>query len=247
MANSGLLSKQPERLKVVSDRPWLVPVLLCLAGVLVMVALGLGFLWGSVHHRQQLHQANLRLSELKQSLQLIEERNKVLQQNVANFSVRAQLEQRASNRVREDVATLRKRIAELEEGLSFYRGIMEPSEARKGLTIGELKLFGRESREFEYRIVFQQLSTRHNLLKGSASVKIEGAVDGQQTTLALKDVSEDVADSELLLRFKYFQVEEGVITLPADFEPQTLIVRASSQGKQAQQIERTFPWRVMER
>ncbi|AFU99070.1 DUF6776 family protein [Simiduia agarivorans] len=171
-----------------------------------------------------------------------------LQQEVANLRLGSEVDKVASEDVRNEVIDLKAQIAELQEDISFYRGLMAPNAEAQGLTIGSLNLLSTGvDRHYRYKLVVQQFATNHKLLTGSLNFTIVGRQNDLPMSLALKDVSATVDAMDIRLGFKYFQNIEGEMVLPQGFEPIRIEISARVRGAKPATVEKKFGWLVEER
>ncbi len=239
-------SKQA-RMVVVPYRPWL-RVVVSLLLLLVLTVSVLASYWLGRH--QGLTQQASAVAERNQlRLDLAEKLKETdqLRQQVANLKLGAEVDRKASEGVRSEVIGLKDEIAALQEDIGFYRSLMAPSGNNRGLTIGSLDVISTGvPRQYEYKLVVQQLATRHTTLNGFLNFNIVGRQGEQLVTLPLKDVSDNVGKDDIKLRFKYFQTIEGRLRLPAAFEPERIELVAKSTGKEPVVVEKKFGWLVQE-
>lgn len=239
-------SKQ-QRMIVVPYRPWLKSIV-----VLVLLAVGAAAVYGSYwlgqHENHSLQEeAIAERDHLRVELASTSAEADRLRQEVVNFRLGAEVDRKASEGVRNEVLELKSEIAALQEDISFYRGLMSPTDNARGLTIGSLNVISTgASRQYEYKLVVQQLATKHELLSGSLQFTIVGRQGEELVTLPLKDVSDNVSSKNIKLRFKYFQTIEGRISLPASFEPERIELVAKSTGREPVVVEKKFGWLVQE-
>ena len=66
--------------------------------------------------------------------------------------------------------------------------------------------------------------------------------DEQQERIALRDLTADIEETDIKLRFRYFQEVKGQLTLPDGFEPLEVQVMAKRDGSGSAKVERTFDW-----
>lgn len=244
---TAVKGNKPTRLMVVPYRPY--------AGLLVGTAIVLGmllivaasYLVGK-HHGVGLQRAaiaerdSLRVELLSKTAEI-----EILSQQVANLRLASEVDKASNEGVRNEVITLKSQIAALEEDISFYRGLMAPTENRRGLTIGAVDVIATGiPRRYNFKIVVQQLATNHQVLNGSLRVNVIGHEGGQPRSIPLKDLSSEISDEELKLRFKYFQNLTGQIELPEGFEPERIELVASSTGRDGVSVEKKFGWLVHE-
>lgn len=239
-------SKQ-NRMIVVPYRPWLRTAV----SLAVLVVLGLS-VSGSFWYGQQSGQALQAEAVAERDRLRVELSNSSrdadnLRQEVANLKLGAQVDRKASEGVRAEVIELKSQIAALKQDISFYRSLMAPTGNKRGLNIGSLNVISTGvPRQYEYKLVVQQLATRHTMLNGTLSFTIVGRQGEQLVTLPLKDVSDNVSYENIKLRFKYFQTIEGRLSLPETFEPERIELIARSTGKEPVVVEKKFGWLVQE-
>ncbi|MYM63265.1 DUF6776 family protein [Pseudomaricurvus sp. HS19] len=244
---SSVKGSKQYSLKVVKYRPWVRVTVIAILTLLVAAAIA-GAFGGGLFLGQSLQQeATAERDRLRVELRERQTEVDDLRQEVANLKLGSTVDRQASEGVREEVIALKSEIAALQEDISFYRGLMAPSGNQRGLTIGSVNVISTGSpRQFEYKVVVQQLATRHVLLKGSLRFSIVGRQGERLVTLPLKDVSDNVDAEEIRLRFKYFQTIEGRLVLPGNFEPERIELVASSTGADAVVVEKKFGWLVQE-
>ncbi|MCB1845462.1 MAG: hypothetical protein KDI09_21010 [Halioglobus sp.] len=161
---------------------------------------------------------------------------------------RREVDQRALEMVRSELAVQKEHIAELEEGLRFYRSLIAPEGAGGGLSLREPELLAtEEAGRYLLRLVVQQVARKHEKVEGSLEVTLTGNLGGETVSLALPELSEDFVGPALKLRFRYFQLLEGELVLPAGFEPQSVNIVARANSPRAMDIQKEFPWHLQER
>ncbi len=232
---------------VVPYRPVQRVLLLGSVGLVGGLALVGSYLTGNYQGREQQAQAVAERDELRIEVAARTREADQLRQQVANLKLGAEVDRKASEDVRGEVMELKAQIAELQEDITFYRGLMSPSGNKRGLTIGSLDVISTGvPREYEYRLVVQQLAVNHQVLSGYLQFSIVGRQAGLVSSIPLKDVSDQVGSENLRLRFKYFQNFEGKLVLPEGFEPERIELLARSTGRNAATVEKRFGWLVQE-
>jgi hypothetical protein len=150
--------------------------------------------------------------------------------------------------VRRDIAAQKEQIASLDEGLEFYRSLMAPGEIAQGLSLRVPELVRRElSSTYAFRIVAQQEARKHDLLKGEISVEVFGVAGGEQVSYSIDQLSDDIEQNVMELRFRYFQAIEGELTLPGGFDPEGITVVAKASSPRKAEVSERFAWRIQER
>jgi len=171
-----------------------------------------------------------------------------LQSELDMQRTRNEVDRGALELVRGDIASQKQEIAELQEGLQFYRSLMAPGEIAQGLSLRAIELVPRETPGvFGYRIVAQQEARKHATVKGELYIEVFGRVDQESVSYPLSKLSDDLDSNVVPMRFKYFQSIEGEMSLPEGFEPVSINVVATATAPRKTEVREQFPWQVKER
>jgi hypothetical protein len=167
---------------------------------------------------------------------------------LAILRTRQEVDRQALELVRRELASQKEEIAGLEEGLGFYRSLISPGEIAPGLSLRGIELTsGEMPRQYNYRIVVQQEARKHEQLKGTLEVVINGISQGQPVRYTLAELSEDFKGKGAALQFRYFQSIEGALILPEGFEPGVVSVEARTVKPHEFSIREDYPWQIEER
>ncbi|MBU2954604.1 DUF6776 family protein [Marinobacter sp. F3R08] len=197
-----------------------------------------------------LSQSGFRFSSVEQSNQLLEseveelreEYREARQQLIILERGRA-VDEQALNQARKTIVSLETRMASLQSDLTFYKNIMAPSETSKGLQVDSFALVqSRNKGAYDFKLVLTQVGNNKSYISGVVAVNVIGLRDEEKEVIALRDLSEDIADLGVKFRFRYFQDVEGSLILPEEFKPLEIQVVAQAEGKKSSQAERTFNW-----
>jgi len=235
-------------LRVVADEPR-TRFTAHLISALVILTMGVGgYLYGRYEQQTDQQYAQAEVGDMRVKLHSKIGEAEQYRQEVENLRLGAQVDQHANENVRQEVIQLKATIAELEENVTFYRGLMSPTVNKRGLTIGSLDVIATGApRHYQYKLVIQQLASNHRQLQGNAEFTVVGRdSDGSVRSIALKDLSPDVAGEQIRLRFKYFQNLAGEMVLPEGFTPERIELVAKSTGKDAVEVEKKFGWLVQQ-
>ncbi|MGK0442861.1 MAG: hypothetical protein ACJA0N_002680, partial [Pseudohongiellaceae bacterium] len=160
---------------VVRYRPWQRSAVIILAfGLILAVAFSSTWLARSdfLELEQRLVDEN---HELKNNLLLATKEKDDASQQLANLKMAATVDRVSVDDVQQELKSYQDKIAGLTEEISFYKGLMSPSERDRGLSVRDLNIYKTASpHQFQYKLVLQQTSLKHRLLKGSVRVVIVG-------------------------------------------------------------------------
>ena len=177
-----------------------------------------------------------------------EERLLVLQEKLDVQRVQHELDRVSLEMVRKEITFQKDQIAELEEGVKFYKGLMAPEEIAQGLSLRKIELLATEkSDRFVFRIIAQQAAVKHTTLKGSLSIEVFGRRGEKSISYPLADLSEGIESNKLTLRFRYFQSIQGELVVPEGFEPEGFIIVAKASSPRKVELREQFPWDVQEK
>jgi hypothetical protein len=229
------------QLKVKPHNPWKTRVLILLG----LLAVGVGgwslFDYGRYQAGYDSHESDLEQLRLVALVDDLNEQIEALREQKAQLERAAQIERKAYHELDTNLKVLEGEILELKEELAFYRGIVSPREASRGLRLQRFSLEPNGVRGFRYTVVLTQVLKNDRLARGSVKLFIEGLEGNKLKTLDLATLSENSV-KELDYRFKYFQNLEGDLILPKSFKPMRATAQILPQGRQADMIEKTIDW-----
>ena len=161
---------------------------------------------------------------------------------------RHEVDKRALELVRSEMAAEKEQTANLEEGLSFYRSMVASEDPGKGLSLRKPEIVpaGTPGR-FRYRFFVQQKDREYEMVEGSFSAEIAGIKDKKAVRYPLSALSSDLNEKAATLYFRYFQAIEGEMVLPQGFEPRDVILVARASKPRQAKVKKQFPWELQER
>lgn len=134
------------------------------------------------------------------------------------------------------------RILQCNKDLAFYKHVVSPGKVQNGLGVMDFELLSAgNGGQFHYKVILMQKRKGRKLVKGNLRISVSGEVRGVPKTLSRKELGEKTSPG---FAFKYFQVVEGDILLPPDFQPRVLTISIVPKTKGLKKIENTYPWLV---
>jgi hypothetical protein len=144
--------------------------------------------------------------------------------------------------VEKSLADLQSRLGEQSQELTFYRGIVNPSDNTAGLRIQQVKVLpGIAPRRFRVRIVLIQAARQETVTSATADLSIDGLRGGKAVNLPLAEIG--TSSKSLSFSFRYFQELETEIDLPADFLPQRVQIEVRP-ARSTSSVRQTYPWKI---
>jgi|AZIK01.1.fsa_nt_gi outer membrane murein-binding lipoprotein Lpp len=213
--------------------------------IIAIVSVG-GYLGGYYDSRSQLQQLSVQKQFLEHNLSQAEETIQNLSQRVSVLEKGGEVDRKAAESFRQTVRELNAEVARLEQEVGFYKGIMAPGSADRGLRISKIDIQAAESpQNFRYTIMLTQVVDNSAHIEGQAAINIVGQIDGKTSVLPLRDIDSSIDDLGIKFRFRYFQEIKGELTLPDGFVPEQMQVVLQSSGNQPQRVEETQRWFIL--
>ena len=97
-----------------------------------------------------------------------------LREHRAQLERAAQIERQAYNELDTNLKVLQDEILELKEELAFYRGIVSPRDASRGLRLQRFSLEPNGLRSYRYTVVLTQVLKNDRLAQGRVKLFIDG-------------------------------------------------------------------------
>jgi hypothetical protein len=183
--------------------------------------------------------------ELQDEYETAVEEQKRLRERNAVLETAAKIDREAYRQVEERLIELQTQIQEQTEELEFYKGIVNADEG-SGLRIQDFRISrATGERNYKLRVVLAQALRSNRKISGRLELTIEGSRGGAAETLDVRDlIAADQGAGALDFGFRYFQDLQANVTIPADFEPSRVHVRARLQGQSSKTVEEFFDWNV---
>lgn len=229
------------RLKVKHHNPWKTRLFIVLGAIALGVAGWSLYDYGRFQAGYDSVQVDKELLELMATVDALHEQIDDLREQKAQLQRATQVERQAYQELDINLKVLQEEILELKEELAFYRGIVSPREASRGLKLQEFSLEPNGLRTYRYTVVLTQVLKNDKLAKGRVTLTVEGLQAGQPKILDLASLSEKSV-KELDFRFKYFQNLEGDLVLPKGFRPLRATAQILPGGRHKDVIEKTIDW-----
>ncbi len=228
------------RMKVVAERPLRLAVAVAVAIGLALVTGVAGFLLGRAEMGGVFSSTGAR------DIDEIKARATVLERKLADIRLSEVVDGDANESLRQTIKSLRDELSASQEEVLFYRQLMAPSEAQRGLRIEKFELTaGGGPGQIRYRLLLTQVVDRHDWASGGVTLDFAGTWENQQVVLPLTDLTK-VGSYPLAFRFRYLQEFSGTLAIPDGMDPQSVVITAATAGKAAKRVQRTFGWTLEE-
>ncbi len=229
-------------------RRWKLRVALVLLLVTALVG-------GGLLYRQGLQAGGADWQRLRQRLAAAEGRAQALAARNARLERQLAMLQQARRVDHEALAALRKertrtdaRLQALRKEVGFYRSVMNPGSAHKGLALRDIELLRAGDGGYRLRFVLTQGRPARGRTSGRLQLTLLGRQAGQARALPLPAprVKTRRGSAGLAYRFRYYQEISWPFALPADFQPRQLrLVAVPAAGGRKRAQTWTYDWEAI--
>jgi hypothetical protein len=205
--------------------------------------------WWYAYHRGQvaagldLTRVTLERREMNQRIERLDAENAQLHARVAELEMARQIDREAYGQVERTLGDLQSQLSRQGEDLAFYRTIVSPADGIQGLRIQRFRVQpGAEPDQYLIKLTLIQAMRHETAVTGLARIVIHGMQDDRPVQYSVGELLGQ-PNAELPFSFRYFQVIEQSVTLPAGFQAYESEVSLRS-SKLRFPVEQSFPWKV---
>lgn len=186
------------------------------------------------------------ISEKQDEIERVVEDKKQILRNLAAAEVEARVLRSSQANLKQTLEEREKTIAEQETSLEFYRQLMVVEDKKEGLTLNSYTVVPADRpHSYHFRFTFVQYAKQHMMLKALVNIRLEGREQEKMAVYYLRDLLLEADPGFGRLEFKYFQVLEGEMVLPAGFVPELIVVDAELKPKN-ESWQHKLPWQIEE-
>lgn len=190
---------------------------------MIAATLYLGFFWGNAYYSHQ----QITISTHQKSIQNLKRENEQLTKNLNILGVELEVAKLTEQQHFVEIGKSIDVEKDLRTQLAFYQQVMAPELNEQGFLIEGFNLEPALSdNSFRFELVLMQQNKTKSTLKGNLKVTLIGSENGKAKQYTLDSMLSDQEQKSLTFSFKYFQVIDGEIRLPDDFQPEQVSVHA---------------------
>ena len=210
---------------------------------LVLLLLAGMFLLGRIYQSQELSQLRFDLEIMGGRAAELENRNADLVKRNALLQETSKIEHDAYEKSRLSQLKLQNSLLELKEQLVFYQGIVSPEQLTLGINLQSFDLNKKNDNGlYSYKLVLSKRGKSDQFVKGDFDLVVKGVQDEQQIDFVLKQLKPDYAEKDVEYSFRYFQVLDGDLLLPDQFEPYDIELTFNPTTKKIKSFSETISW-----
>ena len=213
-------------------------------GILVLFGLlATFFCLGRGYQAYELEHLQLERETLVSRVAELEVRNEKLLQKNAHLAGSSKIEHDAYELANQELIRLQQELLAQKEELAFYRGIVSPKNATLSVNLQSFEVRRKNNQnQYSYKMILTKSGKSTKKIAGGASVLIRGENGSGVSELKMKDLFLENKGKDTKFAFRYFQVFEGDIALPAGFEPFEVEIGIKPSTKKVKSFSETISW-----
>jgi hypothetical protein len=225
---------------VISYRPGQTYWLIAFVVIFVAAILFLGKFWGTaVTEWEVAEKAELEVKNLDLEARLTEAASEL-----SRLKLSSEVDAAALENSRQEMIGLQRQIYQRDEELKLYRELLQDNDQPNGLSVGDLNLVPMDDGRIRYRWVARQKTVKMKTLSVYAEVWILGMQGDEEVSLSVADLDDQIKRLPIKLEFKYFSINQGILTLPEGFEPDKVRITLRYTWMNKAQSDQKFDWKL---
>jgi hypothetical protein len=144
--------------------------------------------------------------------------------------------------VERSLGDMQSQIARLNQDLSFYRGLVQPDSLVR-VKVQQMQIVPDAGGQYRLKFVLVQSGKASGEVSGSATISIDGILQGKPRSLSFAQVSSK-ARASLAYSFLYFQDYDEPLVLPRGFEPTRVGVEIRRGRDTSHSFRQAFVWKA---
>lgn len=210
---------------------------------LVILLLAIMFQIGRTYQSYEYQQLKIVRQTLDLRILELEQRNEDLVNKNAQLASASKIEHDAYVKVNESLVALQKELLQQKEQLVFYQGIVSPEQLALGINIQSFEMSKKNNLGlYSYKLVLTKRGKSSQYVKGTLDFSVKGQIDGLQKDLTMKETKQNFKDKDSKFSFRYFQVFEGEILIPEQFEPYDIELAIKPTTRKIKNFTETISW-----
>ncbi len=233
------MSKVHLGFQVRQHNPWRI----WLGIALVILLLLIMFLIGRTYQSYELGNLRLEKEVMLNRIAELEQRNATLVKKNAQLKGISKIEHDAYEKANLSQVAMQKEMLEMREQLVFYQGIVSPEQLALGVNIQSFELNKKNNLGlYRYKLVLSKRGKSNKFVKGSFDFIVKGLQADQQVDLRLKQIKQEYQNKDINFSFRYFQVFEGDMLLPDQFEPYDIQLKIKPSTRKIKPFSESISW-----
>jgi hypothetical protein len=236
----AIQNKDLPRFSIVADKPYVKKALLVSA--ILWILLAVACIWLFIRSTESsTHVLRTRLASSQINEQQALDNMRAMKQELANSKRSEFISRTANNQIQHTLAEKDEQIAGLKADLDFYERLVGSSGRRHGLIVHNAEVAKASDGAWQYAITLTQNINRGGITSGQMRFNVDGVSAGKLKTISWNALLQNPNASSQAFSFRYFQLLEGSLMLPANFTPQHIRVTLSGSFGT---IDKVFDWQT---
>ncbi|WP_026375926.1 DUF6776 family protein [Aestuariibacter salexigens] len=201
----------------------------------------LGYALGSLHEARQ----QTRINTLQHTVDNLRQENDTLTRDLNVLGVELEVQKLAVTQTQQQLEAQQQQQEAVQRELAFYQRVMAPELTQEGFVIEGLQFTPTSlPRHYRFELVLLQQDQIKSVINGTLQIVVEGSQNGAPVRFRLSELLLPESADIDRFSFKYFQLIDGVVSLPEGFVPEQITVNTEIYQfrRKRGELSRTFMW-----
>ncbi len=194
-----------------------------LYGILLLVTVA-SLMAGMFWERSKVSEILAEKNQLARRVSTLESLVKSKETELEMVRVNNDVDSVALENARQEMMGLQAQTHQDQEQLQLYRELIEDTNPPSGLSVSRFQLTWIDSTNIAYRWVARQKTAKMEASTILADIRVKGNQGDKSVSLSLSELDTEVKKMPLVVKFKYFSINQGILKLPEGFEPEQVRV-----------------------
>jgi len=216
-----------------------------LYGILLLIAIA-SLMAGIFWERSKLSGILAEKNHLVRRVSTLESLVKSKETELEMVRVNNEVDSVALENARQEMMRLQGQTHQDQEQLQLYRELLEDTNPPSGLSVSRFQLTWIDSTNIAYRWVARQKTAKMEASTILADIRVKGNQGDKSVSLSLSELDTEVKKMPLVVKFKYFSINQGILRLPDGFNPDTVEISLRYSWSKKLIYKQAFDWKVEE-
>ena len=219
------------------------PLKLWVLGLGIIASMTMFFFLGKGYQMYQKEQVRLERDTLRLKVEELESRNSQLVQKNAQLEGSSKVDRDAYELANRKMVELQQQLLVQKEELAFYQGIVSPGGSDLGVNLQSFEIFPELNEgQYSYKLILTKRGRTTTRVRGKVQAVVRGEDGSGLKEHRLTDLKLENRGKEATFSFRYFQVLQGEIQLPANFQPLEVELNIIPTTKKVKSVSEKMPW-----
>lgn len=219
------------------------PLKLWLLVLAIIASMAMFFFLGNSYQGYHSHQVAVERDTLLLKIEELESRNSQLVQKNAQLEGASKVDRDAYELASKEMVELQQQLLAQKEELAFYQGIVSPGGSALGVNLQSFEIYPElDQDQYSYKLILTKRGRTTTRVRGRVEAVVRGEDESGLKEHRLADLKLENRGKDATFSFRYFQVLQGEIQLPAGFQPLEVELTVIPTTKKVKSVSEKIAW-----